>query len=460
MAEQVIQSDGAIRAAQRSDALTRALLPASLLSVLGMVLLGASLLSPSSALTILKVALIALLASFPAWLYDLFLWRRGPSVYDEYVLNLFRLHIDEYRNLPMPPQHTSYYPLWRTHHDQLREQASTQTKDNLYRRKFEAVFGRRSVSTRSQLDRLPTREDVGALSPVIVATLVMALGWAVVLRPELLGRMDLLGGRPFSNWPTIQAGAITFGFLGAYLFITSDIVRRYFRDDIKAGAFVSAILRIISVVIMAHVVSLLPMFDGRALGSRAGVMLEIVAFGLGFFPLRGLQLLRAATAPVARRVFPDEPRNGLDKLDGMTLWYESRFLEEGVEDLQTLSTASLVELMLRVRVPVQRLTDWIDQAVLLLHLGNDESLIKSLRRLGIRSACDLQDAWGGQRQRERREAIATAFGPAGAGAVEAVLASMEGNTNLWHVAQFRKHAWLLADAERNLHADDAIGLAA
>jgi hypothetical protein len=177
--------------------------------------------------------------------------------------------------------------------------------------------------------------------------------------------------------------------------------------------------------------------------------------------MRGLQLLRAATTPVARKVFPANPRHGLDQLDGMTLWYESRFLEEGVDDLQTLSTASLVELMLRVRVPVQRLTDWIDQAVLVLHLGHDKALLKNVRKIGIRSACDLQDAWGDRQHKERREAIAAAFGSgaAAAGAVQTALASMQGNANLWHIAQFRQHDWLLADTRRQSHRDGT-GLAA
>ena len=445
----------------RNDAnvTTRALLPAWLFLVIVLVLAGASLLSPTSALSLMKIAVVALLAVFPAWLYNLFLWRRGPSLYDEYVLNLFRLHIDEYRNLPMPPRHTSYYPLWRKHHRDLQRLASTQTKDNLYRRKFEAIFGRRSVSIKAELDRLPTREEVGALSPVIVATLVLALGWTAVLRPEPFSGMDLLGGREFSNLPAIRTSAIAFGFLGAYVFITSDVVRRYFRDDLKAGAFVSATLRIITVVIMVHVVSLLPMFSEAGLGSRAGVMIEVVAFGLGFFPMRGLQLLRAATAPVARKVFPAKPRDGLDQLDGMTLWYESRFLEEGVDDLQTLSTASLVELMLRVRVPVQRLIDWMDQAVLVLHLRHDKERLDRVRMLGIRSACDLHDAWGDGAHKERRDAIAAAFGAEGAGAVETVLASVQGNANLWHIAQFRRHDWLLADGKRPSDGED-IGLAA
>ena len=458
MPEQHDRDDGASRARRLSPVATRLVLPAWLFLVVVAVLLSASVLSPPSALSLMKVVVVALLAVFPAWLYNLFLWRRAPSVYDEYVLNLFRLHIDEYRNLPMPPRHTSYYPLWRFHHRALLRLSDTETKDNLYRRKFEAVFGRRAVSTKAELRPLPTRDEVGALSPVIVATLLLALGWTAVLRPEPFHVMDLLAGRQFSNLPTLRASAIAFGFLGAYVFITSDVVRRYFRDDIKPSAFVSATLRIITVVIMVHVVSLLPMFNEGGVGSAAGVMIEVVAFGLGFFPMRGLQLLRAATAPVARMVFSDDQRHGLDQLDGMTLWYESRFLEEGVDDLQTLATASLVELMLRVRVPVQRLTDWMDQAVLLLHLGHDKQLLGRLRRLGIRSACDLQDAWGDRHHKERRAAVADAFEPGGAGAVETALAAMHGNANLWHIAQFRKHDWLLADAKRA--SQDDTGLAA
>jgi len=459
MAEQSPRTGPMDHPGARSDALTRALLPVWLVAVLAVVLAGASALDRDSSLTMLKVVLVGLLAAFPAWLYDLFLSRRGPRLYDEFVLNLFRLHIDEYRNLPMPPKHTSYYPLWRAHHKELLEQADTHTKDNLYRRKFEAIFGRRSVSTREQLDPLPSREQVGPLSPVIVATLVLALGWAVVLRVEPLGTFDLLNGHPFSNLPAVP-DAVVFGFLGAYVFVTSDIVRRYFRDDIKAGAFVSAILRIISVVIMVHVVSPLPVFqaDGVA-GMSGGVMLEVVAFGLGFFPLRGLQLLRAAVAPAARTVMPRAPRRDLGTLDGMTLWYESRFFEDGVEDLQTLSTASLVELMLRVRVPIQRLIDWVDQAVLTLHLSGNADVIRELRKLGIRSACDLDDAWNGPGNVERRDAIAAAFGPAGGAAAETVLAAMRGNANLWHVAQFRRHAWLLEDARRASGGPDT-GLAA
>ena len=51
---------------------------------------------------------ILLLAGLPGWLYLEFVRSKGYSLYDEYVINLFRLHIDQYCNLPAPPKHTSW----------------------------------------------------------------------------------------------------------------------------------------------------------------------------------------------------------------------------------------------------------------------------------------------------------------------------------------------------------------
>ena len=52
--------------------------------------------------------------------------------------------------------------------------------------------------------------------------------------------------------------------------------------------------------------------------------------------------------------------------------------------------------MLRTRVPVDRLVDWIDQAVLDLRVKggtDDDSDLQTLRLLGIRTATDLEDAF-------------------------------------------------------------------
>ena len=59
----------------------------------------------------------------------------------------------------------------------------------------------------------------------------------------------------------------------------------------------------------------------------------------------------------------------LSQLDGLNIWYEARLLEEGIEDMQNLVSANLVDVMLHSRVPVGRLVDWLDQAHLFLHLA-------------------------------------------------------------------------------------------
>jgi len=73
----------------------------------------------------------------------------------------------------------------------------------------------------------------------------------------------------------------------------------------------------------------------------------------------------------------------LDQLDGFNLWYEARLLEEGVEDMQNLTTMNLVDVILHTRVPVGRLVDWTDQAFLLIHLEQaDRGQLDRLRRTG------------------------------------------------------------------------------
>ena len=95
-----------------------------------------------------------------------------------------------------------------------------------------------------------------------------------------------------------------------------------------------------------------------------------------------LQALQRAAAALLGVVVPtvtaDYP---LNQIDGLDLWYEARLLEEGVEDMQNLTTANLVDVMLHTRVPVARLVDWVDQAHLYLHLDRAERGVSERRRV-------------------------------------------------------------------------------
>jgi hypothetical protein len=207
------------------------------------------------------------------------------------------------------------------------------------------------------------------------------------------------------------------------------LIRRFFQSDLRASAYASGVYRIAFVLLILATVHQV-IGSGQAVAGHAEMA---VAFMIGFFPLVGLQVLQRAASVALRkclpRVTPDYP---LDQLDGLNLWYEARLTEEGVEDMQNLTTMNLVDVILHTRVPAGRLVDWTDQAFLLTHLepaergeltrrgreaapspGADDTAASGaearlrLRRVGIRTATDLLKAFSaeqpqpdGSRQRE------------------------------------------------------------
>lgn len=416
---------------------------------------------------VVKLAVAAILSVLPGWIYLEFIQHKGRSLYDEYVINLFRLNIDEPGNLPMPPQHTSYYPAWRRAHESLLAGLDTKTKDNLYRRKFENVYGAGAVSTYEAIhgsEHRRLRHRTETFSPVLMATLVIALGWTFVMSPELARVLFSLGLPDDAVAPHIPR-ALLFGFLGAYAFILQDLVRRYFREDLRAGAYLSATARIIFVALIVFAGNL--MWSGN-FSNQEGLF----AFLIGFFPLVGLQAMQAAIARPLGRLMPslksDYP---LSRLQGLNFWYEARLTEEGIDDMQNLASANLVDLMLHTRAPVQRIVDWVDQACLHLHLPSgeegDEGKRRSrseipmvrLRKLGIRTATDLEAS--GRRLGSNPDFIeefnrATGVDPRlGPVALESILSGLEGEAALCHVRNFRQHAWLTPAETQAANPDGA-----
>lgn len=416
----------------KSRALLSAFYVTVLLATVAAALLPAVLFQPHSRIFLLKLAAVALFASMPGLLYVQFIRFKGPSLYDEFVINLFRLRIDQYRNLPMPPTHTSYFAQWQAEHDQLDEPGT----DNLYRRKFETVYGEQAVSTRQYFaNRKPMRSE--GFYPVVLATALLCIGWTVVVEPELYHNFNLLGRLPFSGQPELPYQALQFGFIGAYWFILQDLTRRYFRQDLKTAAYVSASVRLVVVTITVATVALIP------LGSPAH--LNVIAFFIGVFPQIGVQLLKSALGNVLRGVPNLSAKFPLSDLDGLTVWDQARLLEEGIEDMHALATSNLVDLLLGTRVPVNTLVDWVDQALLYLHVPkkkpDDPQPRDELRIFGIRTATDLIRVWSADGQGVRKY-LSLVFGrdeKCGTAKVEAVLASLKGSPNLRHVEVFRQH---------------------
>src|SRR5215467_14738136 len=302
---------------------------------------------PQAGVLSLEVFAVWSLSFLPGWLYIRFLGQRAGALWDEYVLNLHRLRWDNPRHLPKPPVNSDFYADWLGDGGTL-----LATRPNIYQQKFDAYYGK-SVSRSGHGEGPPVR--IEALFPVFLTTAALAVCWTAVLwSPRFAGAPD-------SFWDVLK-----FGFLGAYSFILQMLVRRFFQGDLRPAAYANALLRLIVVLILvAALYQILPHDNPQAAAA--------VAFFIGFFPLAGMQAIQRFAATALRVVVPSlNPPYPLNQIDGLSVWYEARLLEEGIEDMQSLATANFVDVILHTRVPVGRLVDWVDQAHLYLHLDRLE----------------------------------------------------------------------------------------
>ena len=410
----------------------RRLLKASLLLLsASMVASVPAVVGDEMSLTPVKVVAAAMMAFLPGWLFVRFVIFRSGSVWDEYVLNLHRLGLDQIEHLPPPPRNSIYYRTWKASGGEHQPRQS-----NIYIQKFEAHYGKGTA--RDDGDGRRFRADT--FFPVVLTTVVFAAGWVTIL------------WRDFDyKAPAFPGDALCFAFMGAYLFTLQVLVRRYFQADLKTGAYVSATVRTVTALIVA-------LGPGLLLKDGSYGTFAVVTFMVGFFPLVGLQAMQKLTAVALRAVVPTLRTNyPLSDIDGLTVWYESRLLELGVEDAQNLATANLVDVLLHSRVPVPRLVDWVDQAILYLHLNpephrRDPKAAPSdrarLRRLGIRSATTLEAAFSVGRSApatgndaelvERLRWVLNESPQSGPSVTETILKTLATEPNLEHVRRWKQ----------------------
>ena len=239
--------------------------------------------------------------------------------------------------------------------------------------------------------------------PVIIATILITAGWLLALR---VGRD--VSSTNVLDWFRPNPTPMVFGFLGAYFFGLNMLFHRYTRSDLKPKAYSHLTVRILTVCTLCWALPLLPGMFGRvepnaavslAEATRAStpptndvagkaeasptpaaqaawegtlVWVLLLAFIVGVFPQTGLNLMveMLRESKRLRKAIPSlHEKQTLNELEGVSLYDRTRLLEEGIENIENLAHHDLIDLVLHTRIPVPRLVDWVDQAVLYLHLG-------------------------------------------------------------------------------------------
>jgi tetratricopeptide (TPR) repeat protein len=374
--------------------------------------------------------MIALFAGLlPVIIYSYFIEGRRAILELEYRQNLRRL------GLPANAQ------LYKDKFDAIygKEQPGRPSKAQQYNDKFETIY-----------DKEPRSGGSAPLfhSPVIVATLFSIIGWLLVFYPSRVAP-DALGPNP---------EALAYGFLGAYIFGLGSLVRQYVTDDLQPRYYASLTYRYLTVFVLAWLIALFIPQDtsqtapSAALASNLAPADELTAaqnyllaaFFIGLFPTSGLLLVQRAATNLLRwtRIRGFNEPHPLEKIEGLNPYHEDRLLLEGVENLQSLSCARIVDLMLKTRYPVEQLIDWMDQALLHLHKPNDDDIDRFKSR-GLRTATDFLDAYhplglADDELAKRRTELAGLLGQTEP-QLRTLAAALQLDPNMYHIRYWRDH---------------------
>jgi hypothetical protein len=247
--------------------------------------------------------------------------------------------------------------------------------------------------------------------------------------------------------------AATMAFLGSYFFAVYLVLRGYFQGDLRPKLYNQITARLVTVVVIAYLINVLL----KPSGLQENVWWAI-AFLAGVVPITVLQGLGLVTSSL----LSDLPGTGngkwsgwlrdafaktfatpraLTQIDGIDIYESARLESEGISDIPSLAKSDLVSMMVNTRMPVERLVDWSDQAMLLLLVDeggdhddsrtdnggarvdgdpggtgaaddNDEprSRISRLRGMGIRTASSLLAVARDGDQKDRCAAAADILG--------------------------------------------------
>lgn len=253
-----------------------------------------------------------------------------------------------------------------------------------------------------------------------LATLVIILG-CLLAYPATMGLLvenRLIQGERVEGLAHIlqqTTRPLFFGFLGAYLFTIQSTLRRYLDSDLTPDAYVVVTTRMIIALIVSGTMAVaLPLNSEaqRVFGANLQTASYAVAFVVGVFPEKGLSWLFSFAGRVLKR-FDSEDNNQtsmpLRSLSGLTNWHALRFNVEGIDNVHNLANADVNQLIRRTRFTVQQIFDWVDQAILAIHL-NDVQAFANLQKHGIRGFSDFQMVYQND---ETRQALAQWLSPQG-----------------------------------------------
>jgi len=174
------------------------------------------------------------------------------------------------------------------------------------------------------------------------------------------------------GFPASATLPVVITFVGAYLFNMGLIVRRLYLYDLNDNLFWGSMNRLLLSIGVA--ICLAVAFPDEKHN------MTLVYFATPFILNKVLiGILHSATAwlsKVLNRAGQQADIPELQQVCGINIWKEYRLEEEGIEEVQNLATADVIELAVKTHYNLRTLIDWIDQAIVLTRFGGKTQKMK------------------------------------------------------------------------------------
>jgi hypothetical protein len=226
------------------------------------------------------------------------------------------------------------------------------------------------------------------LLPVLFVTLFSSLGFYILLAGNALvlfkavAWVNLASGNAVEMSFRTSLVACGFAFLGAYVWSIQYIFRRMVTLDLPPGAYYSVATRL---VFSSFLILIYSHFTYAGL-DELSTALPVIAFLTGIFPERLLSWLQDSVGNIFSRNNNMAHALSLDMIEGVGSFHKARLAELGIDNVQNLAHASLVELMIKTPFAPRVIVDWMAQAKLSLEFKGE---VHNIRRAGVRSILDF-----------------------------------------------------------------------
>jgi hypothetical protein len=210
---------------------------------------------------------------------------------------------------------------------------------------------------------------------------------SVELRQGNTGDVKLLD---FSESSGYRRGVVAIGtaFLGSYIWSIQYIFRRMMTLDLPPGAYYSVGERMVYSAFLAVVIQHFIINSG---GKDMGMLdrqIIAISFLVGIFPERALSWMKESLGSIFSNKSNAANPLPLEMLERISGFHKARLLDLGIDNVQNLAQASLMELIVKTPFRPRVLIDWMAQARLCLEFKDK---VGKIREAGIRTILDLQE---------------------------------------------------------------------